>query len=98
MQKLYERIRDREDIQVLTLNADDSTGLIEPFLKENKFTFPVLVAKSFMDSFSGSMTIPTNWIADRTATLRVESIGFGGDGEEWIKKTLEQMQKIREEK
>lgn len=95
LQKLYEQVKAREDVQVITFNMDDNTGLIGPFLTENKYTFPVLIAKSFLDDFGGAMGIPTNWISDRDAGIRLEATGFGGDPEEWIKNTLEQVEKIR---
>jgi thiol-disulfide isomerase/thioredoxin len=96
LQKLHDKLKDREDVQVITLNVDDNTGLIEPFLKENNYSFPVLLAKSFIDAFTGPIGIPTNWISDRAGSLRLESLGFSGDGEEWLKQTLEQMEKVRE--
>lgn len=95
LQKLYEKVKEREDVQVITFNMDENTGLVAPFLAENKYTFPVLIAKSFMDDFGGPMGIPTNWISDRNGSLRLEATGFGGDGDEWLKNTFEQMEKIR---
>jgi thiol-disulfide isomerase/thioredoxin len=96
LQKLHDQVKEREDVQVITLNVDDNLGLIEPYLTENKFTFPVLLAKSFVDGFTGPIPIPTNWIANRSGALELEAVGFGGDGEEWIKQTLEQVETIRE--
>lgn len=94
LQKVHEKLKDREDMQVITLNIDDSAGVVEPYMKENKFTFPVLFARSFLDSFVGPLGIPTNWFADRTATLRIESVGFGGvDG--WEKEMLEKLESLR---
>jgi len=96
VQKLYDKIKAREDVQVITLNADDNIGLVEPFLTENKYAFPVLTAKSFVDGFVGPIGIPTNWISDRNGSIRLEALGFGGNGEEWIKNTLEQVEKVRD--
>ncbi len=50
----------------------------------------------FLDGFKRPLGIPTNWIADRTGTLKVESLGLGGDGEEWLKGMLEKIEAIRE--
>jgi thiol-disulfide isomerase/thioredoxin len=93
LQKLHEKLKDRQDVQVITFNIDENIALIEPFLKENKYTFPVLLAKSFMDGFARSSGVPANWIADRAASIRFEAEGFAMDGDKWIKQTLEQMGK-----
>ncbi len=92
LQKLYEKVKERQDIQVISLNVDDNIGLIEPFLSEQKYTFPVLLARRFVDNFAGPLGIPTNWIADRGGSVRFEAVGFGGDGDEWVKRTLAQME------
>jgi thiol-disulfide isomerase/thioredoxin len=96
LQKLHEQVKEREDLQVISFNVDESTGAVEPFMKENKYTFPVLLAKNFLDSFTGPLGIPTNWLSDRTGTLKVESVGFGGDGEQWMKEMLEKLESMRE--
>jgi thiol-disulfide isomerase/thioredoxin len=98
LQKLHDKVKGRPDVQVITLNVDENRGLIEPFLKENNYTFPVLLARSFVDSFTGPLGIPTNWISDADASIRLESTGFGGDGDEWIQQTEEQMEKVKDGK
>lgn len=95
LQKLYDQVKQREDVQVVTLNVDDNIGLVEPYLKENNFTFPVLFTKEYVDALVGPLGIPTNWIADRGASLKLESVGFGGDGEGWIRDTLAEIERIR---
>lgn len=95
LQKLHDQIRQREDIQVVTLNVDDNIGLVEPYLKENNFTFPVLFTKEYVDALVGPLGIPTNWIADRGASLKLESVGFGGDGESWMRDTLSEIERVR---
>jgi thiol-disulfide isomerase/thioredoxin len=88
LQKLYDRVKDRADVQVVTLNVDHETDLVEPFLKEHKYTFPVLMASSYLDS---TMSIPRNWIVDREGTLREEAVGFGSDGDKWMEATLQKL-------
>lgn len=46
VQKLYEQARDRKDIQVITIDMDSNLGLLDPFLKTNRYTFPILLAKT----------------------------------------------------
>jgi hypothetical protein len=94
VQKLYEKIKDRKDIQVITLNVDDSVGLIAPFLKKNNYTFPVIPAQSLVNSLAPTFTIPANWIVDADGVVRLERIGFGSD-EKWADQAIETMEKAR---
>jgi thiol-disulfide isomerase/thioredoxin len=96
LQQLYEQIKSRGDVQVITLNVDENQSLVEPYLKENKYTFPSLFAKSFVDGFSGPIPIPTTWTSDALGTIRLEALGFGGDGSQWVTRTLKQMESIRD--
>jgi cytochrome c-type biogenesis protein len=88
LQQLYEQIKSRGDIQVITLNVDENQSLVEPYLKENKYTFPSLFARSFVDGFAGPIPIPTTWTSDIMGTIRLEARGFGGDGSQWVQQTL----------
>jgi thiol-disulfide isomerase/thioredoxin len=40
VQKLYERLRDRKDVVLLTLNVDRDVGLVAPFLANKKYCSP----------------------------------------------------------
>lgn len=96
LEKLYQQIKNREDVQLITLNVDDSMGLVDPFMKEHKYTFPVLFAKDVVQSYLGSISIPRNWVVDRASVLRVEGIGFDGvGGDDWIKKMTDQIESVR---
>ena len=94
LQQLYEQIKDRKDVQVITLNIDEDVSLVEPFLKTNKLSFPTLFAFSFVKEFAGPIGIPTTGISNANGTIRSEALGFGGDTLDWIHKTLKQMESI----
>ena len=94
LQKLYEQIKDRGDMQVVTLNVDSNEEVVRPFLDENRYTFPVLFAWSVARSVDGILA-PSTWIMDAGGTIRVEDAGFAGDGEQWLKRTLAQMESVR---
>lgn len=95
VQELYEKSRDRSDIQVITLNIDSEQNLVEPFLKENKYSFPSLFAKSFMDGFAGSIGIPLTWIVDSSGTIRHETLGFSSSNTDWVSQTLARMENTK---
>ena len=79
LQKLYEQVKERADLQILTFNMDENLGLVEPFMKEKGYTFPVLPAFGMVNGmFSSGWGIPQNWILDPKGVWRWTQIGFGG--------------------
>ncbi len=93
VQKLHERLKDRRDVVVMTLNVDQEIGLVEPYVKERKFTFPVLPAYPYVEGVLSSISIPRNWVVDSKGTLHMEQVGFGSEGDQWLQKALEIIQK-----
>jgi thiol-disulfide isomerase/thioredoxin len=78
-QKLYDRLKGRPDVAVLTFNVDDDVGRIEPYLKENKYTFPVVPAREVVDAVVPELGIPRNWFINPHGKLEWEQLGFGAD-------------------
>jgi thiol-disulfide isomerase/thioredoxin len=95
LQKLYEQVKDRGDIQIVTLNIDEDQSLVEPFLKANNLSFPSLFAQSFVDKFAGKIGIPTTWISDQAGTIRMETLGFNGASPQWFEQTLKNIESVR---
>ena len=95
LQKLYEKVRGRTDVAVLTLSIDANLGMILPFVAENHYTFPVLAADEYVRKVSPDLSIPRNWIVDAHGVLRRESVGFGGDGSHWVDDTLAALEQAR---
>ncbi len=94
LQKLYEKVRDRKDVQVISWNVDDNVGILGPFVKDRKLTFPVIPARLLMDDLVPMLGIPLNWIVDPDGVVRFESVGFGGDGDAWIEQVLQTIEKV----
>ena len=94
VQKLRAQMKDRKDVVILTLNMDDEVGLVEPFMKENKYNFPVLLGHSYAET-QGINSIPRNWVVAVDGKLMFEGIGFGNDGEEWMKKAAQVIEKVK---
>jgi hypothetical protein len=78
---------------VITLNADENSGMIVPFLKENKYTFPVLPASDYVSKLA--LTLPSNWIVDAKGVLRMERVGFSNGSDQWVADTIAGMEKAR---
>lgn len=94
VQKLSEQMKDNKDFLVLTLNIDDELGLVEPFMKEHKYSFTVIPAQSYAENL-GVFSIPRNWVISVDGKLSFEGIGFGSDGDGWMKTALEMIQKAK---
>ncbi len=78
LQKLYEQIKDRNDIQILTFDTDDDPGVVGPYLKNKGYTFPVLpiVNAAGIDAAVNDEGIPQNWVLDRSGTWLWRQIGY----------------------
>ena len=96
VEKLYEMLKDRSDIQVLTFSSDYNPGLIQPFMEEHGYKFPVLPAYSFVNGLLDSVPIPQNWIVDPQGTWVWTQIGFKPNGN-WENSILQALEtaKIR---
>jgi len=60
LEKLYETVKDRPDIQILSFNVDQDLGLVEPFMKEKGYKFPMLPAYSLTQDLLDTVGIPQN--------------------------------------
>jgi hypothetical protein len=40
-------------------------------------------------------SIPRNWVVSVDGVLQLEGIGYGGEGEEWIKKAAGMIEKVK---
>jgi thiol-disulfide isomerase/thioredoxin len=89
LQRLQERIKGRADLAVVSLNIDENPGVVEPFMKEKGYTFPVVFAGALWESLKGEQSIPLNWIVDGEGVARSEHRGFGeGRGDAWLEAAL----------
>ena len=91
VQKLSEQMKENKDVLILTLNTDEEVGLVEPFMKENKYNFRVIFGQAYAQSL-GVFSIPRNWVVSVDGKLTFEGLGFNGEGEEWMKKAQEMLQ------
>lgn len=95
IEKLYQQLKARQDVQVVTFNVDDNAGLVAPFVTENQYTFPVIPATFLVESMIPVVAVPRTWIIDASGVLRFEAVGFGGDGDAWTKHILEALENAK---
>ena len=90
LQALYEKLKDRSDVQIVTFNIDEEIGDIAPYMNKNKYTFPVLLAKDYMADLVPDSGIPMLWIVDASGKWRWQQTGFGDDAK-WESAILEKL-------
>ena len=86
IQKLHESWKGGRNFRIVTVSVDENPGLIEPYVKERKYTFPVLIAGTGSFRSWAPEGIPTNYIVSPDGMIIQEQIGFGSDGDLWEKK------------
>jgi len=96
LQKLYEKVKGRPDIQVLTFDIDEDLGLVAPYVKEKGYTFPVLPAYSTVVSLLDGFVIPQNWLVDAHGIWRWKQVGYGGGSDaDFEKEMLERLESTK---
>jgi thiol-disulfide isomerase/thioredoxin len=92
-QKLYDELKDRPGVSVLSFNVDEDQGKIAPYVAEHKYTFPVIPAKDVVDAVVPQLAIPRNWLVDAKGKLQWEQIGYGNDGK-WRQMILSKLEEV----
>ena len=95
IQKLQEMLKDRKDVQVLTISVDDSPGTVTAYLKETSYAFPVIRAPELADKLFPWSGLPTSFLVNAKG-LRTSLYGFGGDAAS-LQQVLEDLKKAASE-
>ena len=89
VQKVQNTIKDRKDVQVITLNIDENPGLIEPFLKQRGvISLTVIPAMDFVKRILKVNGFPRTWIVNPDGVARREQAGFTGEPATWVERVL----------
>jgi thiol-disulfide isomerase/thioredoxin len=93
LQRAYDRIKHRRDIQVLTLSVDENPALASAYMKNARLTFPLITSMDLADRLFPSVSIPAYWIIDALGR-RSSTYGWSGDIDRLIA-DLERASKVR---
>jgi thiol-disulfide isomerase/thioredoxin len=93
-QKLYDGLRTRSDIAVLSFNVDDDIGKVAPYIAKHHYTFPVISAADLVNSVMASLAIPQNWLVSPEGKLEWEQIGYSTDDKEWQATILAKIEEL----
>jgi thiol-disulfide isomerase/thioredoxin len=64
LQQLYEAVKDRRDLQILTVSVDGSPSAARDYIKDKGYTFPVLHAPELADRLFPWVGLPTNFLVN----------------------------------
>lgn len=94
VQAIFDQLKDRKDVQVLTVSVDEDFGWVARFAERQHYTFPIIAMTSAdVDKMVGIEGVPRTWIVDSTGNVRFELIGY--DGALWPKQILQQLDAVR---
>jgi thiol-disulfide isomerase/thioredoxin len=94
-QKLYDKLKDRPDVVLLTFNVDESVAEIDPYMKKNGYTFPVIPAQALVNTVLPVVGIPRNWIFDTKGVFRWEQVGYNSSDADWETKFLDVVERAK---
>lgn len=93
IQKVYDQVKDRQDLQVITINIDDNPGLLEGYLKDTHFTFPILPAKDLAEKIVSVMVLPETYLVNLEGRRSLDHIG--GASDKWVTGVITRMEQVR---
>jgi len=88
LQSFYDKIKDRKDLQLLTFSTDETEYQVATYMKENQYTFPVIVGKELTEKLFPVVGLPSGWVVNRDA-MRSSIFHFRG-----ADRTLKELEKV----
>lgn len=76
IQSLSESLRNHPGAQLITLSVDEVPSKLAAFMARNRYTFPVALAKPYLDTSLPTATLGQAWIVDNTGAIRLLHTAF----------------------
>ena len=67
-QKLADKYAKDSEVVILTINNDGDSSMVQQFMRQNKYNFPVLMENGYNDR-AGIRNYPTTWFIDKQGRL-----------------------------
>jgi len=93
-QSLYEQLKARADVEVLSFSVDEDIALVRSYMEKNSFTFPVVAARVFVGQLVGFLSVPRFWIIDANGGWAWEQVGFDMNDKEWEAELLKRLESV----
>jgi thiol-disulfide isomerase/thioredoxin len=95
LQQLYEQLQGRSDIQVLALDIDEDVGQVAPYVKDKRYTFPVIPAYAVVnDALDWYVPIPQNWILDSNGKWLWTRFGYD-EQDNWAQVMIQKLESAK---
>jgi hypothetical protein len=91
VQKLFEAVKGRPDVQAISLSMDENPAIVERFMKERKFNFPVLVSKSYVERVLPEVSMGQTWLVDQSAAIRLQRRNVPYLEKVWVDEALDKL-------
>ncbi len=72
IQNLFNRFRNGNDLQVITLDVDDDKERLAAFMHGKGYNFPVVIAPAYVKKVLPEPAIGQLWIVDATGAVRLQ--------------------------
>lgn len=91
MQKLYDAVKDRSDVQAISLSLDENPAVVKRFMKERNYTFPVLVDKAYAERILPEVILGQIWMVDKAGRIRLRRQEWGFSDQLCLDEALDQL-------
>jgi peroxiredoxin len=91
MQKLYDAVKDRPDVQAISLTLDENPAIVERFMKERHFNFPALVDKAYVERVLPEAILGQVWVVDKTGSIRLHRQNAPYNEQIWVDEALDKL-------
>lgn len=91
MQNLYEAVKDRRDVQAIRLSMDENPAIVQRFMTEHHYTFPVLVSKAYVEWVQPEVNLSQVWVVDRDARIRLLRQDTPYEDQIWVDEALDKL-------
>ncbi|HLK69060.1 MAG TPA: TlpA disulfide reductase family protein [Bryobacteraceae bacterium] len=96
IQTVHNTVKNRNDLQVITLNVDDDKERSEAFMRQKGYDFPVVIGKTYAKKVLPEMIIGQIWIVDAGGAVRLQRTGntFNGREQALVDETIYKMSQV----
>ncbi|GEM_PF-6878137 len=99
VQDLHNKIKDRQDIQIITLSLDEDREKLTQFMNGKGYSFPVMVSPSYAKQVIPEVVLGQHWIVGKTGSIRLQrtSSHFGGADQAFIDEAIYKLIQVSED-
>jgi peroxiredoxin len=88
MQKLYDAVKGRSDVQAVSLSMDENPGIARQFMERRGLSFPVLVSKAYVEQVVPEVVLGQTWLIDPAARIRLQQQSPPFPEKVWVDEAL----------